>query len=462
MLAKLNYPVEALKAHERALAVDPDFYESVVGAGRLRLTIGFDTQSRDLYLRAAALNPLDGEPLSALAVIAARLGDVAGPVLRRKGAHPTTGLCQKRTSPSPAPTWPKMHLAAALDRLRPLLSRPDLDDEHRADVMSYVADALDLLDRPDEAFPFYRQRNALLDAARRTRARGGSGESIVDQARRLTAYFIAAPSEPWRAAPGQDRRGAQTVGGHLFLLGFPRSGTTLLEKVLASHLRIVALEEREALIQAGGHFFTSDIALDRLATLTQAGADACRAVYWDRVQAMMSADLPTKVFIDKLPLHSMKLPIIAKLFPAARIIMAVRDPRDVVLSCFRRRFLINAAMAELLTLEGAAGFYDEVMRLVEVCRAKLPLRIETVRHEDLVADFDGEAGRLVAYCGVEWDPAVRDFAARATGNRTPSAVQVRRGLNSEGVGQWRRYRQAMAPVLPLLAHWAGKFGYPID
>ena len=92
-----------------------------------------------------------------------------------------------------------------------------------------------------------------------------------------------------------------------------------------------------------------------------------RDAYWSRVRAF-GVEPRGKVFIDKMPLASVQLPVVAKLFPSARILFALRDPRDVVLSCFRRRFGMNPAMYQLLTLEGAAAFYDAVMRLSELGR----------------------------------------------------------------------------------------------
>ena len=162
-----------------------------------------------------------------------------------------------------------------------------------------------------------------------------------------------------------------------------------------------------------------------------------------------------------MPLSSVALPVIAKLFPNARILFALRDPRDAVLSCFRRRFGMNPSMYQLLTLEGAAIFYDGVMRLSERYRELLPLPQQFVRYESLVDDFEATTREVCAFIGLDWNPNMADFAARARtrGISTPSAAQVARGLNREGKGTWRRYREQMAPVLPLLEPWVERFGY---
>jgi len=157
------------------------------------------------------------------------------------------------------------------------------------------------------------------------------------------------------------------------------------------------------------------------------------------------------------------LPLIARLFPDARILFALRDPRDVVFSCFRRRFRINAGMFEFLTLDGAARYYDAVMRMAVACRGVLPLAVHAVRHEAVVADFEGELGRALDFLGAPWNPDVRNFAALArTSTRTLSAPQVARGLNADGVAQWRRYQAQLAPIAPILEPWVARFGYDAD
>jgi hypothetical protein len=201
--------------------------------------------------------------------------------------------------------------------------------------------------------------------------------------------------------------------------------------------------------------------LERLAKADEGQLADYRADYWRRV-AETGANVAGKVALDKLPLNTMKLPLIARLFPEAKILFALRDPRDVVLSCFRQRFRMNASMYEFLTLDGAARFYDGVMRLAGLYRAKLDLDVHEHRYEDLIEDFDGQTRAICGFLGLPWRAEMREFAAtledRSTA--TPSSIQVARGLYREGVGQWRRFREDLEPVLPILAPWAERFGYP--
>jgi hypothetical protein len=166
--------------------------------------------------------------------------------------------------------------------------------------------------------------------------------------------------------------------------------------------------------------------------------------------------------MDKMPLNSVFLPLIAKLFPRAKIILALRDPRDVVLSCFRRRFAMNPGMYEFTRLETSAAYYALVMRLIEVYRSKLALDVIESRHENLVADFEGEARRLCDFLGLSWREDMRAFAGRAATRNidTPSGAQVAGGLSDAGLAQWRRYAPQLSLVLPMLAPFVRQFGYP--
>jgi hypothetical protein len=132
-----------------------------------------------------------------------------------------------------------------------------------------------------------------------------------------------------------------------------------------------------------------------------------------------------------------------------------------VLSCYRRNFAMNSSMFEFLMIDRNAHFYDAVMNLCEIYRDKLELDWHQVRNESLVEDFEGEARAICKFMGLEWNAQMRDFAEHAKSRtiRTPSSVQVVRGINRDGVGLWRHYAKEMEPAMPFLRRWIEKFGY---
>jgi hypothetical protein len=185
-----------------------------------------------------------------------------------------------------------------------------------------------------------------------------------------------------------------------------------------------------------------------------------RKAYWRRVRDA-GADVADKVFVDKHPLNSMKLPLIAKLFPHAKILFAVRDPRDVILSCFRRRFKMNPSMYELLTLPGAAEFYAAVMTFADAAKRSLRLDWREVRYENLVAGFEREMRGVCEFIGLEWMAGMGEFGDRAQAREhaTPSTAQLSRGLVTSATGQWRHYEPQIRTALAPLEPWMKRFGY---
>jgi hypothetical protein len=249
----------------------------------------------------------------------------------------------------------------------------------------------------------------------------------------------------------------------VFLMGFPRSGTTLIESMLAAHPDVETLEERNTLEAAVRAFLASPEGLRRLQSASVRELETYREDYWRSVRRF-GAEPAGKVFIDKNPFNTAKLPLIWKLFPAARVIFAVRDPRDVVFSCFRRRFDLNPSTYELLDLGQAARFYGSMMRLAELLRPRQHLAEHRLTYERLIADFQGEARALCAFIGIDWRQELEAFGERGRRGEvaSASAAQIARGLYADGAGQWRRYRKELAPVLPVLAPWVERFGYPAD
>ena len=183
-----------------------------------------------------------------------------------------------------------------------------------------------------------------------------------------------------------------------------------------------------------------------------------RARYWARVRGM-AGDVAGRVFVDMNPFNGIKLPIIARLFPEARILIMRRDPRDVVLSCYRINFTPSPAAFAFSDLEETARHYDALMRLIELCRERLPLAFHEVWYHRLVADFEPTVRAMAEFVGLEWtdDFHAFDRTAQSRGVRTASATQVRRGLY-DGGGRWRRYAEQLAPALPILAPWVERFG----
>ena len=458
-LAEVGRSDDALRAYKAAIRADPDMAPPHFNLGSLLESLNDVLGAKRAYERAAELDPNYPDPLAALAWLAALAGDTAAATSNGERALSLSSSSQLARMALASADLQRANIEGAAAGLAALIQDPALTQVNRAIVLGLIGDLHDADGHPREAVAAYAASSEALKQLNAPIFEAVGKESALEQVRRLTRWFDTADAESWRESPPARSRAADPKA-HVFLVGFPRSGTTLLENVLAAHADVVSLEEKDCFAPGSAAYLAEPAGLERLAEIALRDAVREREHYWSAVRRN-GIEPRGKVFIDKMPLSSVALPVIAKLFPNARILFALRDPRDVVLSCFRRRFGMNPSMYELLTLEGAATFYDAVMRLCERYRELLPLPHQFVRYESLVDNFEATTREVCAFVGIDWDPTMADFAAKARmrGISTPSAAQVARGLNREGQGAWRRYRDQIAPVLPLLEPWVRRFGF---
>jgi Flp pilus assembly protein TadD len=443
---------EALTAFEAALRQAPGRADFHYGKGCIFEKTGENARARQSFERAVALAPNHGLALSRLTVLAMERGDVAE--ARTYGEHTLRLLPDEQAATLALATADieEKKFAAALSRLSPVLGR--WSGINLVIAQGLCGDALDGLGRRPEAFQAYTASNDSMRTLFRGTYEVPGQPGACDLVEALVHYFRTAPAAAWRA-----QKTGRAERTHVFLVGFPRSGTTLLEQVLLAHPEVESMEERLCFADAEAEFLSPE-GLDRLAGMSGAALEPWRQAYWRRV-AENGAVPSRKVFLDKLPLNSVLLCLVAKLFPEAKILFALRDPVDVVWSAFRRRFGMSAQMYELLNLKRAARYYGAVMALSDLYRDKLDLPIHDVVYEKMVADFESETRRICDFLGLAWNGSMAGFAAKSRQRApyTPSGVQVSRGLYTTAVGQWRAYESELQPILPQLAPWRVRFGY---
>lgn len=457
VLTRLERYAEALATFDGVVALMPAFAGAHCARGASLEAMGKLREAEAAYRHALDLEP---ENLGATQGVAN--------LLSRRGAHAEARPLAEAVLEA-EPNFPDavMVLAAAdaaeghgqraQARLEMLAGDERLTAHQRALAQGQLGDVLDAQGRIADAFTAYTTCNMSLWRA--YAPLHGERAGALEFARAMLAEMDAVPVDAWRTAPGPAPADAPRT--HVFLTGFPRSGTTLLEQVLAGHPDVVALEERETLADAQRAFQMAPADVARLAYATEAELAPLREAYWARVRAE-GADPAGKVFVDKHPLHTFRLPLILKLFPDAKILFARRDPRDVVLSCYRRRFAMSPSAYQMLTLPGAAGYYDAAMSLAERLEPAMAANTLVVSHERLVEDFDATLREVCDVLGLTWSDTLRRFSDHGRAAATPSGAQLARGLSAEGVGAWRRYAEQMAAVMPVLTPWAEKFGYPVE
>jgi tetratricopeptide (TPR) repeat protein len=453
-LLKLGRPRQALEEFERVLALQPALAFAHVNRGNAFCALRDQGAATECYERALVHDPHQPMALAALAGLAAGRG-------RYEEAR---ALAERALASAPELTEAQISLAAAEygdgelgraeTRLRGLLEKERLAEPDRVQVQGLLGDVLDSAGRYDEAFEAYTACN---EALRQRNA--GRYASALQYARDMGDWVerSCARDAGWsrNAAPGEG-----AAARHVFVVGFPRSGAPLIDVVLEGHPEIVCVDGTELLLESVQEFMRRPQDLERLLAAGPATLERFRAAYWRRVAAA-GVEARGRIVVDTCALNSLKLPLIARLFPGAKILFACRDPRDLIVSCFRQRFAMSAPTYELLTVAGAATYYVTVTDLAIRLTNLLGLDVSLVRHEDMVSAFAREMARICEFLGIGWHPAMGDFALRSRerGEPLPSLSQLVRSLGTEGLGGWQHYRGRLEPVIPMLEPWVKRFYY---
>ena len=442
------------------------------------------------------LEGLTAENVAEIAYLLITMGERRGAerALDWLGAHPPGG------------GRPALTLANAYERLnrladaRAMMARvktgggipPDDPDVLLADALLAQRDgqhgeARELLSRALAARDdFPRRHNLLFPLARSLDAQGdhdGAFAALTEAHASQLAYFAAAFGRtPADESPtlaltrhGVDRQdlarwnhlhAPPAAESPVFIVGFPRSGTTLLELTLDAHAGLASMDEQSFLRQAVDEVRLLGIDYPAaLGELDEAQLQRIRAHYWENVARRVTLR-PGQRLVDKNPLNLLRLPMIHRLFPHARTILLVRHPCDTLLSCFSQHFRATDLAMACRDLPTLAQHYRRAFDYWYAESALLKSPVYELRYETLVADFSGEVRRLAEFLELPWDArmlAPADHALAKGFISTPSYTQVVEPVSSKGVGRWQGYRQYFREVLPLLAPDLDRWGYsPAD
>lgn len=444
---------EAAAGHRAAIRLNPDYARAHTELAGVLQEQGDTAEAEGSYRRA-----LDGEPdfaaahagLAALFERANRLKDAAAAAeeaLRLEAdnilAHLVAAKCARRSGQP----------EEGLRRLQSL-DPAHLDAANRAAVCFELGTLLDRSGDFDRAYEAYTEGNRC--NAGHWRARQADAAAHPRKVTRLGAAFSPEWVASWTPAVPED------APPPAFLVGFPRSGTTLLDRILDAHPRLVTLEEIPAVDAVAAKLAAMPGGYpEALAGLSAGDIESLRRVYYDEVARHMERPRRGVLLVDKLPLNMTDAGLIHRLFPTAKFVFSLRHPCDVVLSGFMQPFEPNQAMVHFATLEDTARLYVQVMGLWRQSVEVLALAVHAVRYEDLVADLAGEARAVLDFLAVPWDDAVLQYreGARRRGSSTPSYHQVVQPIYTRSVGRWTNYRDRLEPVLPLLRPWIEAFGY---
>ncbi|MCH8081396.1 MAG: sulfotransferase [Proteobacteria bacterium] len=437
------------KAEKVALKDARAYYEM----GLANFIMGFAREAEKLFLASLGLRPtLEAyRELSGLYEKSNNLNKAesfARGALQNAPQEPSLNLvmahCERR----------KGDQEAALVRYRKILEVTE-SDSIRIEALNQIGRILDTKGEVDEAYENFAAAKELLK---------------LDES--FATIDIKAQHQKIRAMTAMDWSGKphspppMEVGFApkqlVFFIGFPRSGTTLIQEILSGHPKVVVTAEERILrkvvdmmLEFEGGYMAS------LAALTPDLIRDLRALYIYQANTFASFD-ETTTLVDKLPLNLMQLPLILTLFPEAKIIFALRHPKASVLSCLMQNFRLNNAMVNITGLDEITTFYALVMGMWEKISGERDIPFYYLRYEDVVRDMEGEIKKLTKFLGLPWAPEMLDYAksARAKGMiNTPSYHQVVQPVYTESVEKWRAYEKYFEPYNDRLEPFCEFFGY---
>ncbi len=435
LLGTLGRGNEAIPHFERAVALRPGLAPVLCNYSVALYLMGRLDEAEVQYRRALAIDPANGSTLGHLGEILIELGrlDEARELFERAlVVAPRAGWIFRR--------WSETHTVrsgdpqvAAMEALLP--ERASLEPDDRAQMHFALGKSYDDDGRYADAFEQVRLAN---DVKRRSIA--------YDEAETLASIErirIAYDGEAMLAKVVADDR----VPIPTFVIGMPRSGSTLVEQIVAAHPRAFGAGEVGSFEGAIAETLGDPAFPERLTGASRQDLLRLGSAYMEKLKALAPGfDRVT----DKMLSNFRLVGLIHLALPNARIIHVQRDPVDTCLSCYFQWF--RDGHPYVYDLGELGRYYRAYRGLMEHWRGALPAGVMIdVRYEDLVSDFEGEARRIVAHCGLDWDDACFEFYAAARPVLTASAAQVRRPLYATSVGRRRRYEDGLAPLLAALA-----------
>jgi tetratricopeptide (TPR) repeat protein len=454
VLYRLEEIQDAIASYDKAISIDPYYAEAYSNRGVALTELNRFDEAIACYEKVITIKPDDAEAYCNLCQIYEWQSDLE--MFERILERVTLRIRED----NPEILFRRAQLANRQKRFGDAVGflkkinveklRPPL----RPEYFNLLGKAYDKLGQFEDAFSAFEKQNELIGAS--AEGKKFNADRYLDSVLMLKKAWTADVEPNWVGSIIGVGQKPPT-----FLIGFPRSGTTLLDTILGSHAGIVVAEEKP-MVAAMSRTFGQIETIQNLNRLPEADLCRLRDVYFEELKIQLGMGRDGKLVVDKLPLNIIRAGIISRVFPDAKFILLLRHPCDCVLSCFMQTFKLNDAMVNFLSLEQSARLYAAVMELWSLYTQKLHMNMHVLKYEDLVQDFEGTCKSLIKFLGLEWDDNMRNYRKTALDRkriRTPSYTQVTQPLYKEARGRWTNYRESMEPILPLLRPWIEVFGY---
>tara|TARA_Y100000590_G_scaffold200054_1_gene227238 strand:+ start:11642 stop:13465 length:1824 start_codon:yes stop_codon:yes gene_type:complete len=247
----------------------------------------------------------------------------------------------------------------------------------------------------------------------------------------------------------------------VFLIGFSRSGTTLLQTILRSHPEVEVIEEEPTLNTFLNYLQNiTKNNFENLKNIDDVEILKLEKLYLNSRDQFIKNKNSNLKYIDKEPLNIIHVGEIIKVFPNAKFLVSIRHPYDCILSCFKQNFILNDTLINFLNLDDAANLYDKVMKLW-LSYINLPVNYHLIKYEDIVLDFEKTLRETLEFLELPWSDKIFNFYKNSSGNliATPSYDQVNKPIYVKSIGRWKKYESKISKIFPILDPWVNKFNY---
>ena len=427
---------EAIQSSKEAIRLNPNYVDAYNNLGRIYKGLGRMEEALSCYQTAVRLAPNNTKAITGLASMYEQQGDkekaiaLVQPLIDSGDESAEAALVFARLSKYTK----KFREAARI--IESVLQGNRASVAQRGSLHFELGRTLDSMDEYDAAFEHYHKGVALKCKARRfDMAR--HIKSIDELIRVYSREFVQnAP----RASHGSKRP--------LFIVGMPRSGTTLVEQILDNHPAVSGAGELFAI--SGIASSLADVAApDSPHGVTRLTQEACNGLAQPYLDLLETFSRTASYVTDKMPNNFMHLGLINLLFPQSRIIHCVRDPRDTCLSCYFQEFSWQSHYFSY-DLAALGEYYLQYRRIMAHWRAVLDMPMLEVQYEELVNGQESVTRRMIEFCGLDWDPRCLQFQENRRTISTASYDQVRQPLYTRSIGRWRHYERHLGPLLSIL------------
>lgn len=446
---------EAMAAYSKALALKPDYPDAYNNIGTVRQEQGNFEGAITVYNKALALKPDHSDAWSNGAETLEKLNKLEQLDLWLKQASQVF-----ETVPADIQFYQAKLFwrNKKFEEAHQLINTIDIEliaDNRKKSYLELKAKCFESSNDFDQAYNCFSKMNLL--AKESNHFAKSDPENYFQTAKNQLANL---KSRPAITSPNNKSDELDTTPS--FLIGFPRSGTTLLDTILRSHSCIEVAEEpgtvntAKGFIKKNGH---TDITNRLLPPHILADA---RKVYREVLGNYISEMNSNSVFIDRQPLNLIHAPLIQQLYPKAKYILALRHPMDAILSSWMQDFKLNPAMANMVNLDRIVDLYCIAMETFKICRADHDLNVHTIRYEDLVNDLSGETTALLKFLDLDWEPQMENYTDTAIKRgriKTASYSQVVQPIYKDAQYRWLNYEKYLANYLPQVTPWINEFGY---